>query len=65
MTHLQGWFKSSHSGANNVNCVEVRFDTEAVLVRDSKNPDHAVLHFDRAAWAAFLSGVTAGEFGSS
>jgi hypothetical protein len=57
------WRKSSRSGANQPNCVEVAFvDDEAVLVRDSKDPERAVLRFTRDEWVAFLGGVRNGEF---
>jgi hypothetical protein len=54
------WRKSSRSGDGN--CVEVAFDGEAILVRDSKDRDGAVLSFTRSEWAAFLAGAKDGEF---
>lgn len=35
---------------------------DAVVVRDSKRPDQPVLRFTTDEWAAFVSGVRAGEF---
>jgi Domain of unknown function (DUF397) len=35
---------------------------DAVLVRDSKDPDGAVLTFTVEEWDAFQAGVLAGEF---
>ncbi|MEV6673257.1 DUF397 domain-containing protein [Streptomyces sp. NPDC051162] len=48
--------KSSYSG-NNTNCVEVATlpDGQATAVRDSKNPDGAVLVFPASRWAAFIA----------
>lgn len=43
-------------------CAEVAFDGDAVLVRDSKDPDGGVLRFTADEWAAFTAGVKAGEF---
>jgi hypothetical protein len=32
------------------------------MIRDSKDPDGAVLVFTSAEWEAFAAGVTAGDF---
>ncbi|WP_308283735.1 DUF397 domain-containing protein [Streptomyces buecherae] len=34
-----------------------------VPVRDSKNPNGPALAFSSSAWAAFVAGVKAGDFG--
>jgi len=47
------WRKSTHSGANGGDCVEVGTATGSVLVRDTKNPDGARLAFGRGAWENF------------
>jgi hypothetical protein len=58
------WIKSSRSFSNS-NCVEVaRLPAGTVGVRDSKNPDTAILRFTSAEWQAFLSGARRGEFDS-
>jgi hypothetical protein len=57
-----GWFKSSYSGGANNNCVEVRFESDVVLVRDSKRRDGGVLRFGADEWRAFVQGAQAGEF---
>ena len=54
--------KSSFSGASNPACVEVGFETSAVLLRDSKDKGGPVLRFTVQEWKAFLAGVKAGEF---
>lgn len=51
------WRKSSHSGPEGGDCVEVAGTADAVLVRDSKNRRGAVLPLSRDAWAAFLPRV--------
>jgi hypothetical protein len=56
------WFKSSASGGNSDNCVEVAFLGDAVLVRDSKDADGPVLLYTDGEWEAFVAGVRAGEF---
>lgn len=57
------WRKSSYSNANGGQCVEVARNLPGVVaVRDSKDPDGPALIFEPAQWAAFASGVRAGEF---
>ncbi|MEU0539635.1 DUF397 domain-containing protein [Nocardia sp. NPDC005978] len=63
------WFKSSRSN-DGPNCVEVAFDGDLVLIRDSKylrDPANdparqPMLAVSGAVWAAFLAGVCEGEF---
>jgi Domain of unknown function (DUF397) len=54
------WRKSTRSGTNG--CVEVAFVQGQVAIRDSKQRRGPVLVFTAHEWAAFLSGVRAGEF---
>jgi hypothetical protein len=56
------WFKSNRSGPNCDNCVEVAFVDEAIVVRDSKNPEGPALIFTTAEWDAFVGGAKDGEF---
>lgn len=52
------WIKSSHSGANGGDCIEITPDfPAAVPIRDSKNPDGPVLVVSRSAWSAFVGSV--------
>ncbi|MZE77900.1 DUF397 domain-containing protein [Streptomyces xinghaiensis] len=53
-TDEQGWFKSSYSGSEGDNCVEVAISSEAVFVRDSKDVRRQPLSVSPAAWADFL-----------
>lgn len=48
------WRKSSYSGAQDQNCVEVAHATRSVAVRDSKDPDGPVLTFDLPTFGAFV-----------
>ena len=57
------WLKSTASESGN--CVEVAFVDESVALRHSLNPSGPVLTFTLAEWAAFLTGVRAGEFDSA
>jgi Domain of unknown function (DUF397) len=55
------WRKSSHSGSNGGDCVEVALLPEhSLAVRDSKDPDGPVLTFTAAEWRMFTSAVKAG-----
>jgi hypothetical protein len=47
------WRKSSHSGADSGNCVEVASAARAVAVRDSRDPHGPALAFTPAGWQAF------------
>lgn len=50
------WFKSSCSGSDGGDCVEVAARLDAVFVRDSKTADGGpVLRVGQGEWAAFLA----------
>jgi hypothetical protein len=52
------WRKSSYSGTNGGNCVEVARNLPGVVaVRDSKDPGGPVLVFTPADWEAFTAGL--------
>ncbi|MFF9486344.1 DUF397 domain-containing protein [Streptomyces sp. NPDC014676] len=54
------WFKSSYSGSDGGDCVEVAAGLDTVYVRDSKAAgDGPVLRVGRGEWAAFVT-LTAG-----
>lgn len=53
------WRKSSHSADQGGTCIEVAAVDRAVAVRDSKDPDGAVLCFGRAEWGALISRLKA------
>ncbi|CAM5650073.1 DUF397 domain-containing protein [Streptomyces sp. RM72] len=48
------WIKSSYSGAEGGQCLEIAAGTQAVLVRDSKAVTGPVIRVSREAWAGFL-----------
>ncbi|MFC5958383.1 DUF397 domain-containing protein [Streptomyces pratens] len=54
-TTQQNWFKSSYSGSEGDNCIEVAIRAEAVLVRDSKDTQRQSLAVSRDAWSAFTT----------
>jgi hypothetical protein len=57
LTHAD-WRKSSYSGTNGGNCVEVARNLPGVVaVRDSKNPGGPALVFTPADWEAFTAGL--------
>jgi hypothetical protein len=49
------WRKSSYSGNGGADCVETGSAAGAVLVRDTKDRDGAVLSFTAAAWRTFAA----------
>lgn len=60
LTENVRWHRSSRCASNT--CVEIATVGDNHLVRDSKDPDGAVLSVAAASWAAFVSAVKAGEF---
>jgi hypothetical protein len=57
------WRKSSYSGSNGGNCVEIaQVPDTAMAVRDSKDPDGPRLTFAPGIWRAFVAGAKAGQF---
>lgn len=48
------WFKSSHSGSDNNDCVEVATSPHTVHVRDSKNVQGPEIGVGARAWARFV-----------
>ncbi|GGN15039.1 DUF397 domain-containing protein [Streptomyces fuscichromogenes] len=58
MNSALNWFKSSYSGNDGPDCVEVAISpatpTPTVHVRDSKDKDRATLAFADGAWSAFV-----------
>ncbi|MFI9009270.1 DUF397 domain-containing protein [Actinosynnema sp. NPDC053489] len=57
----RGWFKSSFSTASG-DCVEVRFDGDSVLVRDTKDRGSGpVITVDAPRWDDFLRRLQAGS----
>ncbi|WP_221357120.1 DUF397 domain-containing protein [Streptomyces beigongshangae] len=51
------WFKSTHSGDEGGECVEVAVDRAAIRVRDSKELSGPQLAFTRDAWSGFVAAV--------
>ncbi|RQX05368.1 DUF397 domain-containing protein [Micromonospora globispora] len=63
MTDLTGavWDKSTRSGDNGGECVEVADNLPGVVaVRDSKDPANPALAFATAAWSAFAAAAASG-----
>lgn len=53
------WRKSSRSGGNNGQCVEVG---RGVGIRDSKKPDGGIVEVTGTAWDGFIAAAKAGAF---
>ncbi|MGH3621838.1 MAG: DUF397 domain-containing protein [Sciscionella sp.] len=56
-----GWFKSTHSAANDYSCVEVRLTDTAIGIRDSKNRLGPPFAFASTAWDGLLATVRSGR----
>ena len=62
-TDCEVWRKSSRSGSQGGNCVEVAaLSTGDTAVRDSKNPQAGAIVFSGEAWREFLESVKSAEF---
>ncbi|GAA3039873.1 DUF397 domain-containing protein [Kitasatospora sp. NPDC127116] len=63
MTADLAWRKSSHSGGEGGNCIEVASGIPgSIPVRDSKDPYGPALSFALEAWRSFVAGVRVGDF---
>lgn len=51
------WFKSSYSGGEGNECVEIADLRTQVAVRDSKVPNEYVLTLSTGAFSAFVGGI--------
>jgi uncharacterized protein DUF397 len=56
------WHKSSHSGSNGGQCIEVAASGH-VLVRDSKDPGGGRLAFSDQVWREFAARIKNGNAG--
>jgi Domain of unknown function (DUF397) len=57
------WRKSSYSGGNGGNCVEVACNLPGIVaVRDSKNVPGPELTVSGQVWSQFVQGIKSGEF---
>jgi uncharacterized protein DUF397 len=53
---MDDWRKSSYSGSNGGQCVEVA-SADGVMVRDTTDRDGATLAFNAQAWSAFTASL--------
>ncbi|MEU8668147.1 DUF397 domain-containing protein [Streptomyces anulatus] len=58
---LTGWFKSSYSGGNQGECLEVARSHAAVPVRDSKAADGPAVVFSADGWSSFVTALKSGH----
>ena len=56
-TEALQWFKSTYSGSEGGECLEVAATPHTIHIRDSKNPAETgpTLQVTPSAWAAFLA----------
>ncbi|SDO96462.1 protein of unknown function [Actinopolyspora xinjiangensis] len=66
MSELHGavWRKSSRSGGNGGNCVEVGYASGIVGIRDTKDRRGGTLAVEYTTWTAFLRTVKQGRLDS-
>ena len=63
MDHLTAiWRKSTYSGGNGGNCVEVANIPRTIAIRDSKNPEGSTLTVSSEDWRAFTDSVKARRY---
>jgi Domain of unknown function (DUF397) len=55
------WRKSSYSGSNGGECVEVGSHQGRVLVRDTKDQDGPMLQVSLAVWHRFAESIKSGR----
>ncbi|MFE6399079.1 DUF397 domain-containing protein [Streptomyces alboflavus] len=61
MSTDRNWFKSSYSGDQGGECLEMAAcptptgEASVIHIRDSKNPTGPILHLHPATWTAFLA----------
>jgi hypothetical protein len=60
---LTGWYKSSYSGGNQGECLEMARGYADVPVRDSKAAGGPALVFSAPRWASFVTAVKDGHIG--
>ena len=56
------WRKSSYSGANGGDCVELAHTKGAMFMRDSKNPNGGMLKFTPGTFSALLTDIKSGKY---
>ncbi|MDT7843852.1 DUF397 domain-containing protein [Streptomyces justiciae] len=59
-TEALQWFKSTYSGSEGGQCLEVATTPHTIHIRDSKNnpaEDGPTLHLTPATWAAFTASL--------
>jgi hypothetical protein len=60
LAHATSWQKARAS--NQTDCVELRRNGDCVEMRDSKNPEGAILRYSRLDLATLLAAARNGEF---
>ena len=55
MEKIGNWRKSSYSGADGGECVEVASTSGTVMVRDTKDRDGSALSVPASAWRVFVA----------
>ncbi len=61
MISMETWTKSSYSGPNGGDCVEVAESSDLVKLRDTRNREAGFLSVSVSEWSVFLAGVKDGR----
>ncbi|MFJ2241445.1 DUF397 domain-containing protein [Streptomyces sp. NPDC087859] len=54
-TEALQWFKSTYSGSEGGQCVEIAICPHTIHIRDSKTPTGPTLQVTATAWSAFIA----------
>jgi hypothetical protein len=58
---INEWFLP-HRSLNGNTCVETKFTTDAVYVRNNLRPEAGTAEFTHEEWTAFVAGVKGGDY---
>ena len=61
MTSNNRWRKSSYSGGQANNCVELKVAAGHTDVRDTKNRSGGALNVNRTSWSSFVTAIREGK----
>ncbi|MFC8364288.1 DUF397 domain-containing protein [Streptomyces griseorubiginosus] len=51
------WFKSTYSGSEGGQCLEVAISADVIHIRDSKHPEKTTLQVSPTTWTTFTTAL--------